>query len=240
MRAFLPFIALLGIAYPAMAAPLNYEICIDQATIDPERAAAEARKWWEETGDLAARHCEVVALAELGALKTAAMLLDEIIISPDIKNEQRASLYAQLSTLWKDYGDATAARAAIDAAIKITPEPEFLMDRAALSAARGEWTAALNDLNRAVSRAPRNEEALTLRASAKRQLGDLDGANIDALAAIEIRPVSAAAWFELGMVQAALGQKDGARRSWLKAIDLAPGGPSAALARGALQDMDGN
>ncbi|MEM7524519.1 MAG: tetratricopeptide repeat protein, partial [Pseudomonadota bacterium] len=58
-------------------------------------------------------------------------------------------------------------------------------------------------------------------------------------AALAGDPSNAVAWFEQGMAERALGQPDAARRSWLKSIDLDPGGPATALARRALQDLDG-
>ena len=82
-------------------------------------------------------------------------------------------------------------------------------------------------------------KALTLRSAARLRLDDKEGARRDALQAIENRPVSSAAWYQLGLAEHSMGLKDAARRSWLKAIDVAPGGRPAALARGALQDMDG-
>jgi tetratricopeptide (TPR) repeat protein len=209
------------------------------ATIDPDRTALDARAWWEESGDLAARHCQVVALSELGATKTAALMLDEIIFSPQIDDSARQPLLMQSAALWRQLGDTDAARAAMDGAIKIAPSAALLVERASLSAEARDWAGARTDLDRALALSPRDDEALTLRASARRRLGDVDGARRDAVLAIEYRPVSASAWFELGMAEAALGQKAAARRSWLKAIDLAPGGAAAGLARGALQDMDG-
>lgn len=224
---------------PASAQQRDYATCVDMATIDPDRTAREARAWWEETGSLAARHCQVVALSEQGATKTAALMLDEIIISPQIDAAERQPLLMQSAALWRQLGDSDAALSAMDNALKISPSAAIYVERSALLAENRDWEGARSDLDRALSLEPRNEEALTLRASARRRLGDNEGAQRDALLAIEYRPVSAAAWFELGMAQLGLGQQKGARRSWLKAIDLAPGSAVAALARGALQDMDG-
>ncbi len=228
-----------NLAASAAAQQRDYATCVDMATIDPERTALDARAWWEATGDLAARHCQVVALSELGATKTAALMLDEIIFSPEIDDAARQPLLMQSASLWRQIGDFDAALSAMDNALKINASADIHIERAALLAETRDWAGARSDLDRALALDPRNDDALTLRASARRRLDDMEGARRDALLAIEYRPVSSTAWFELGMAQFGLGQKDGARRSWLKAIDLAPGGPAAALARGALQDMDG-
>lgn len=239
MRALLSFSLSIFMYLPTGAAALDYATCVDRATVDPEQTVTDARAWWYESGDLAARHCEVIALTEAGALRTAALLLDDLIAAPDLADSQRIPLLTQSAQIWSLYGDRAAAMVSINAALDLSIEPELLVERASLFALADDHERALSDLDLAIQIDPRHDEALALRSAARRKQGDLQGALDDALVAIEVRPQNALAWVELGSAQVALGQRNGARRSFLKAIDLAPGGPIAALARGALQDMDG-
>lgn len=240
MRGF-AFGAALALGYaPFAAAALDdYAQCVDFATIDPHRTIADAQNWFDRTGDLAARHCQAIAYGELGAHRTAAETLLALSNAAEVVRAERASLLAQAARQWRLAGDPDAAKSALNAAISIEATPELYVERATLRADDRAFEDARADLDEALRLAPRYEEALTLRAAAHRRLGDGQAARRDALLAIEYRPVSATAWFELGAAERALGQKDAARRSFLKSIDLAPGAPSAALARGQLQDMDG-
>lgn len=231
------FATLAGFAFAADAA--QYEDCVGLAEVDPHRAMAEAERWHSETGDPAALHCRALALEEAGALRNAADLLMQVAEAPELSDEGRAAVLGQAARIWREVGQSGAARAALDAAVRLAPNPALLVERASLHAEAEDWTAAREDLDSAIRDDPQNAAALTLRAAAERKLGDLEAARADALRAIELRPVSSAAWFELGMAERAMGLNDGARRSWLKAIDLAPEGPAAAMARGELQDMDG-
>ena len=228
----------LGGGAPAMAVS-DYVECVNLATIDAERTLIEARKWREATGDVAALHCEAIALGELGAHRTAARTLMDVANAAEIDDEARISTLIEATRQWRRAGAEDAARSTIDSALRIAPDPTALIERASIKAEARDWEGARGDLDQAIAGAPRDAEAFTLRAAARLRLGDAEGSRRDALLAIEHRPVSGAAWHQLGLAEQALGLKAAARRSWLKAIDVAPGGRSAALARGAIQDMDG-
>ncbi len=239
MRPLFAPLLVLAVAGPATADLRDYGKCIDMAQISPEEVRREAIAWYAETGNPGALHCEAVALSEMGALSTAANKLQEAAQQPGVNEATRVDLLTQAALLWREEGDTDAAFGALDTALKYQTTPRVLIERAILHADRRAWELAHADLSQALSMAPQDAEALSLRAAANRRMGDAEAARRDALQAIENQPVSAAAWFELGKAEQALGLKDGARRSWLKTIDVAPGSPFATLARGALQDMDG-
>ncbi|MEO0363339.1 MAG: hypothetical protein AAF322_19615 [Pseudomonadota bacterium] len=243
MRAEIPALAAFVLAaFAAGAAPAtvtDYGECASLAVSDPEAAINEARAWREETGAIGARHCEAIALVELGAYRAAAEALGDVANAPELLAEERAAVLVQSAGLWTEAGEDARAAAALDAAVRVDPGPGALIERAAARVAAGDLARAASDLDGAVARAPNSAEALTLRAAVKRRSGDGTGARADALKAVEIEPKGGAGWFELGMAERALGLDDGARRSLLKAIDVEPGGPVATLARRALQDMDG-
>lgn len=233
---FLATIALLPLPAGAVS---DYGQCVDMATIDPEKTLVEARRWEEATGAVGALHCRAIALGELGAHRTAASTLMDVANSAGLEDGARVETLIEASRQYRLAGMESASRSTLDSAIRIRATPAALVERAALRAEDRDWEGARGDLDAAIAAEPRDAEALALRSAARLHLGDLDGARRDATLAIEYRPVSAMAWYQLGLTEQAMGLKDAARRSWLKAIDVAPGGEPAALARGALQDMDG-
>ncbi|MEL7466587.1 MAG: hypothetical protein AAFN79_21115 [Pseudomonadota bacterium] len=230
------FAALL--ASPA-AAVSDYEECVNFATLDPERTLVDAQAWLDATGSVAAKHCMAIAQGELGAHRTAANTLSDVANAAGLDDETRIATLIEATRQWRLAGRPEAARSSIDAALRIGTSPDALIERSTLKAADRDWEGAERDLDSALAVAPRDHEALTLRAAARLRLQNAEGARRDALLALEYRPISAAAWYQLGLAEQALGLKDAARRSWLKAIDVAPGGRPASLARGAIQDMDG-
>ena len=141
---------------------------------------------------------------------------------------------------WREYGRPDAARGALTTGLVYRRTTDLYIERATLSAEEGDAEGALNDLNEALTIDPTDGDAMALRAAAKRRLGDRGGAYADAQRAVELRPVSALGWLELGKSEQERGDKPAARRAWLKAIDVSPSSKAAALARGELQDMDGN
>lgn len=234
------FAILLGLtAAPALAQEFDYETCLNLTTVDPQQARALAIAGFANTGAYAARHCEALALAEIGANRSAAEILQETAQAFDIDDGQRAELLLQAARQWRDYGRLDAARGALNTGLVYQQSTALLIERATLSVEEGLTQSALDDLNAALKIDPSDGEVMALRSAAKRRLGDDGGAYLDAQAAVELRPVSPAAWLELGKAEKARADKNAARRAWLKAIDVAPSSKAAALARGELQDMDG-
>ena len=237
MRAF--FAAALFAPMAVSAAEMEYGRCIDLARIEPEATRVAAIRWYEDTGFAGALHCEAVALEEIGALSTAADRLTTAAQLPGVPDTTRVDLLVQAASLRRENGDLGAAISALDTALAFAETAAVHRERSIALLERRDFDEAVLSLNRALQLDPRDAQALTLRAAARRRLGELEGAKRDALDAIELRPVSAGAWFELGKVERELGFDGAARRAWLKTIDLAPSSPFATLARGGLQDMDG-
>lgn len=234
------FAILLGLtATSALAQDFDYETCLNLTSVDPQQARAMAIAGFADTGAYAARHCEALALAEIGANRSAAEILQETAQAFDIDDVQRAELLLQAARQWLVYGRPDAARGALTTGLAYRKSIPLFVERAALSAEEGQLQAALDDLNAALAIDPTEGEAMALRAAAKRRLGDVGGAHRDAQSAVELRPVSPSAWLELGKAEKERGDKNAARRAWLKAIDVAPSSKAASLARGELQDMDG-
>ena len=239
MRAFTAVIAAAILIAGRAGAVSDYTECVNLATIDPEKTLIEAQSWADATGSVAAMHCMAIAQGELGAHRTAASTLMNIANAAGLDDASRIAALIDASRQWSLAGRAEAARSTIDAALRVAPSRDALVERASLRADDRDWRGAVEDLDRAIGIQPRDWEALTLRSAARLRLDDAEGARRDAVLALEYRPVSAAAWYQLGLAEQALGLKKAARRSWLKAIDVAPGGKPASLARGAIQDMDG-
>ncbi|MGB0853883.1 MAG: tetratricopeptide repeat protein [Pikeienuella sp.] len=227
------------LAGPAFAQAFDYETCLNLTTVDPQQARAEAIAGFANTGDFSARHCEALALAEIGANRSAAEILQETAQAYEMEDAQRAELLLQAARQWREYGRPDAARGALNSGLVYHKTTALFIERASLSAEESLTQSALDDLNAALALDPKDGEAMALRAAAKRRLGDEGGAYRDAQKAVELRPVSPSAWLELGKSEKSRGDKNAARRAWLKAIDVAPSSKAAALARGELQDMDG-
>lgn len=225
--------------FAAPAQMSDYETCLNLATVDPEQTRADAIRWFQESGAHAARHCEAAALAEMGAHRTAALILQEIAQLYDLPGEKRAELLTQAARQWLQADAPGAAMGAVDSGLGFHPTPTLYIERAALKAEARDYEGARDDLGRALTLDPENADAFALRAAAERRMGDANAALRDAERATGLNPISPLAWLEVGLAQQALGRKNDARQAWLRAIDVAPGSRAAALARGELQDMDG-
>ena len=129
MRAFAPvFLAAIVAAAPANAVS-NYVECANFATIDPEKTLVDAQEWYDATGDVGARHCMAIAQAELGAHRTAANTLMEVA-NAGIDKDARISTLVEATRQWRLAGAMEAARSTIDSAIRISPAPIALIERA--------------------------------------------------------------------------------------------------------------
>lgn len=241
MRPLAPAFAILIslTAAPALAQSFDYETCLNLTTVDPQQARADAIAGFAVTGNYSARHCEAMALAEIGAHRSAAEILQEVAQAYEMEDAHRAELLLQAARQWREYGRPDAARGALNTGLVYSKTSALYIERASLSAEESLTQAALDDLNAALTVNPSDGEAMALRAAAKRRLGDSGGALRDAQKAVELRPVSPSGWLELGKSEKARGDRDAARRAWLEAIDVAPSSKAASLARGELQDMDG-
>lgn len=219
----------------------RYQACLDQAGARPAQALEQAQAWEGQGGGLAARHCQALALVGLKRYAEAAARLEEIARQPALKPDtMRGALLDQAGNAWILANEPKKAYAALDAALKLSPDSaELFIDRARARALTRDWRGAVMDLSTALSLDPAREEAYVFRASALRQAGDLKRALEDVETALALNEKDADALLERGAIRAGLGNADGARQDWTKAAQVAPDSPAGQAARSNLQALDG-
>ncbi|MBK0400570.1 hypothetical protein H0I76_15330 [Limibaculum sp. M0105] len=233
----------LGAAMAAMAggarAVEDYDNCIALVAADPARAEAEAATWANFGGGPAARHCRAMAFAALGATRRAAEELTEIaFVARDLPEETRAEILLQAAGFFLDLQEPDAGLRVTEQAMRLKTTGETLTMRARLRAAKGQYGAALGDLDAAIAQAGPTADRLMLRATARREEGRLLEARQDVIWALELEPDLPIAYLELGRIEQAQSAKDRARDAYMRAIELDPGGDIAASARLSLQRME--
>ncbi len=254
-RQSLPLFALLaalGLAAPSEAAepakpaePHSYVDCVALTEREPAKALAYARDWKAADGGQAALHCEALALSALGELDEAAARFQELADGmADAPVETRAEIYGQAGNAWEVAGNLGKARAAYDAALALLPhEPELFLARARLRALQKDWDGVRLDTGEALAESPSLAAALTLRATALRNLGHPKPALADAERAVSLAPHNLEALLERGRMRAETGNLSGAKADWLTVIRFAKqtgraSDPAAAAAQ-ALLDKSG-
>ena len=131
-----------------------------QAETDPEAALARARQWSNSGGGFDADHCAAMALFDMNHYAEAAAAFDKLARSMEKSGlADQAAIYDQAGQAWLLANRPRAAKADLDAALRLTPkDPDLLVDRAeALAAAKDYWSA-IDDLNRASDIAPKKPE----------------------------------------------------------------------------------
>ena len=101
-----------------------------------------------------------------------------------------------------------------------------------------QYFEAIDDLNRALDLSPRRIDALLVRASTYRYLGQLDLARDDVERALAIDPEHPDALLEHGVIARAAGDKNAARQDFLTVLKLTSEGPAGDAARLNLEAMD--
>jgi len=225
----------------------RYRDCLKLIDRDPDQAFDEAIAWRGNGGGAAARHCEALALVELGLYGDAAIRLGDIADAPDAGGpEDRSALLAQAGNAWLLAGSGENAVTALTAALDLTPgKPVLLADRARAHAAANDYAAADLDLTQALTLKPNSPDMLVLRAAARRQTGNLDGAAEDISSALALAPDDPFVLVERGTLRLARGDDAGARADWVSVArivgEVGPEHPySTALkdAQRGLEDLD--
>ncbi|MFZ3033841.1 MAG: tetratricopeptide repeat protein [Parvibaculum sp.] len=205
----------------------DYDHCLGLVKEDPQSALDYAQAWQSSNGQisLAARHCAALAMSALGRHHDAAILLSEVALAmnskPDAPKEARAEAYAQVADAWMLANDAKKALAAIEQALALDPQSDYLMTRANIHALAGNWNDVRIDTGKILAELPTDAEALSLRATAYRNLGALDAALEDANRALEIAPHNLTALLERGRIKAARLDMPGARTDWRQVVQFA-------------------
>lgn len=207
----------------------RYQSCLAETARNADAAYEMAVDWRVEGGGDPARHCEAVALVELGHFEPAAERLQAL--AERSTGALQASLYNQAGTAWALSGMGDKALFAFDAAVRGAPgNVEFLVDRALARASYDDFESAEADLSRALALDPGRPAILAYRAAARRGKGDLAGAEADADAALALDPSSAFAHMERGNIARLSGDAASARKNWQAVIEIAPESDMAATA----------
>ena len=179
----------------------RYVGCLNRAQNDPGVAREEAARWEAAGGGALARHCAAIALIGQGAEREAAAILTETGSAPEsaLSADERASMLRLAGALWLRLGQTALAARCFETVLKLDPEDrDSQVGAARAAAADGDLAAAEKHLDSLLAAQPRDAEALTLRAAARRLQGRPDPARTDATLATELLPESALAWFERG------------------------------------------
>ena len=237
-----------------LALEKRYGRCINLADLAPDKAINSALEWQAGGGGVPARHCEAMALARLGEFGESAARLERIAEdleftkglprskgkSPAAGPIVAADVWHQAANVWLLGSELDRAADAIDKALALVPREsnrasQYLIDRARISAAEGDYASAYEDLRSVEKKDPARRDILLYIASAARQLGYLDEADFALGVYIPTYPEDPAGFLELGYLREEQGRKSAARQSWLKVLDLDGDSPAADSARAALQ-----
>ncbi len=121
-----------------------------------------------------------------------------------------------------------------------TPNVETLLQRAVERGQRGDFEAAVFELNQVIKLAPNNATAFTLRGVAYTNMGNPKQALEDFTKAIQLAPKSAAAYGYRGIVRRQLQDLPGALADVNEAIKLEGKNPGLYSFRGALHSDSGD
>lgn len=219
------FLALLAslFATPALAGEPDYESCLALIDQNAGKALAYARDWKAHDGGDAALHCEALAQFALGHADEAAGLLSDLAGRMSAAPaEARAEVAAQAGNAYALAANPEKAEAAFGEAIGLMPaEPAYRLGRARVRALERKWEGVRSDAGEALAENPSSVEALTLRATALRNLGYPKAALADAERAVSIAPHDLDALLERGRVRAESGNVAGARADWEDLIRFA-------------------
>lgn len=217
---------------PRIAEGPDYDRCLDMLNDDPAEADAFAATWAQHGGGEGARHCHALAAVALGNTNDGASALDGLAATSRAPAAARAEIAAQASQAWLAAGDATAAYTSADAAIRLSPDdPELRLDHAGAAIALRRFAAARADLAITLALEPQRADALTLRATAERNEGDLAAAAADIARAVALEPDNPEALLERGIVRQRQGDLAGAQADWTRAEDLDEDSETGDLAR---------
>jgi len=218
----------------------RYAECLRVAHQKPKIALGRARTWKSQGGGDPARHCLAVALLQADRPAAAAERLAELArtLTADSAPVLRAEAMAQAGQAWLLAGELDKAETAHSKALNMDSSDAALwIDRAIVRFERANYTGAVQDLNRAQSKAPDNPSVYIYRAAALRHLDRFEAALQDADTAVELAPRNPEALLEKGILHRLLGNVAAARAAWTRVLEVAPTAPAAEAARTNLTQM---
>ena len=142
--------------------------------------------------------------------------------------------YSLSRTTYENFEDDESAQSLFSLPPGVQSTISFGLSRMALE----QYFEAIDDLNRALDLEPRRMDALLVRASAYRYLGQIDLARDDVERALGIDPGHPDALLERGVIARTAGDKDAARKDFLAVLHLTAEGPASDAARLNLEAMD--
>jgi tetratricopeptide (TPR) repeat protein len=210
----------------------EHDQCVAQAEADPEAALARARQWSNSGGGFDADHCAAMALFDMNHYADAAAAFDKLARGMETSGlADQAAIYDQAGQAWLLANRPRAAKADLDAALRLTPnDPDLLIDRAESLAAAKDYWSAIDDLNRASDIAPNRAEIYAYRAAAYRALEALPLARQDIDRNLKLAPNNPVGLLERGNIERIQGDVAGARRDWVSVTRIAPDSAAATAA----------
>ncbi|MEG3176315.1 tetratricopeptide repeat protein [Sphingomonas sp. RB3P16] len=229
---------------PAPPPSQRYEKCLDLATTNATAAEAEAGQWQLAGGGFLAGQCLGMAYANEQRWTAAAAAFDAAARAAEKAGDGRSANYwAQAGNAWLASGDATKARAALDAALaggtlSGLPLGEAHLDRARAMVAGDDLEGARDDLDRALAEVPTDPLAWLLSATLARRQQQIVRAKHDIAEALRLGADDPAVQLEAGNIAAFARDEQGARGAWQQAVTLRPDSEPGKAAAAALRQFD--
>jgi len=230
---------------PASTERTRYEHCVARANSDPAGAEAEAGAWRVAGGGFLASQCLGMAYSREQRWSAASVAFETAATAAEKAKDARSSGYwAQAGNAFLAAGDASKARAALDAAIAsgtLTGMDlgEAHLDRARALVSADDMEGARDDLDRALGEVPADPLAWLLSATLARRTGDMPRAQKDIAEALRLGGDDSDVQLEAGNIAAKAGDAEAAKTAWQQAVDLRPDSVSGKAAAAALQQFSG-
>lgn len=211
----------------------RFKDCAALASLNPEKAVAEAEAWRSAGGGLLAKQCAGLAYVASERWPEAAAAFEQAARDAELQRDGRAAnLWVQSGNASLANDEAVKAKEAFDRALAlpVLSEPmrgEALMDRARASVAADQPAAARTDLDAALKLVPEDPMGWLLSATLARRQRDFPRAELDIREAARLAPTASAIAYEQGNIAYEQGQRDVARGSWERAISLDKSGADA-------------
>ncbi|WP_267434183.1 tetratricopeptide repeat protein [Sphingomonas sp. GM_Shp_1] len=215
-------------ALPADPREARYQHCVVMAERSPAAARMEASSWTLAGGGYFAQQCLGLAYTTERQWAAAASAFEQAARAAETAHDIRAANYwSQAGNAFLAAGDATKARAALDAALASGDLTGFArgeaqLDRARALVAAGQPVAARVDLDAALVNAPADPLAWLLSATLARRMKDLPRAQKDIAQALARSADDPNVQLEAGNIAATAGDEATARKAWSEAARLAP------------------
>lgn len=233
---------------------VKYQECLSLIQKDNESAISLARKWYVEGGNVAAQHCEALALYELNNYNEAAqlfdMIVDKLVRGEGVgkfafKNREllKIQLYYLSGLAWHSAGELDKAYQSLSASIIDLPVNstfayDIYLERAHVQVERDDAENAIEDYTRALDLNSEKIDGFLYRARAFRKLQQHLKARLDLNAALTIEPRHPDLLFESAINYRMLRENKKALLEWNKIIDAYPDSHWQQLAQQNINLMD--